>query len=488
MNIRVQPRPAAMIGFLAALLGIELIGELVLVEQAAMVRAFVTWSMLILATIPPLALLSWRTSLADREFVKRRSADRMRALVSQLASEPDPARVPRLLTEQLRELSGAQLAFLAQPGQDGYRVTVVAGDDSHHLLGQHLPIKPDSAGLAANALREGRPVLLGDTWNDEGLAARREMALSDRVRSCGAVPVILRGEVIGLVGLHATAVNRLNPRQAEVLAGYVEQALGPLENALLLDSVQRMDAARQLDQVKTEFLSAVAHELRAPLTPMLGWAELLLTRSYSPEQARPMLQNIFDGAQHLSVLVGDLLDLARGEAGRLNLELADLDLNAELEASVSRWREQAREHHFVLAAAGPIPLKGDTHRLRQVLDNLLSNAVKYSPAGSRVFITARSESRGRAIIRISDQGIGLTAEEREKLFAKFYRTDTARELTSGTGLGLALCRMIVEAHGGDIRVESDGPGYGCAFSFGLPLTGPMPEAAQPPHAVFAGAR
>jgi signal transduction histidine kinase len=211
---------------------------------------------------------------------------------------------------------------------------------------------------------------------------------------------------------------------------------------------------------------------------MLGWSELLLAREYTAEQARPMLENIYEGAQHLSVLVNDLLDLSRGEAGRLALDVTDVDLTELLEAAVERHKEQFPSHSFVLALAGALPLRGDPHRLRQVLDNLLSNAAKYSEPGTRVLVTARADSNGRVVMRVSDQGLGLTPEECQRLFSKFYRTESARKFAAGTGLGLALCKLIVEAHGGDIWVETDGPGQGSAFSLSLPSSGPVDEATQ----------
>src|SRR5206468_1837424 len=124
-----------------------------------------------------------------------------------------------------------------------------------------------------------------------------------------------------------------------------------------------------------------------------------------------------------SVLVGDLLDLSRGEAGRLALELEQLDAGDLIEAAVARWREQSPQHHFVAAVSKPLPLRADRNRLRQVLDNLLSNAVKYSAAGTRVFITARGDAAGQLTIRVSDQGLGLQTDELDRLFAKFYRTE-----------------------------------------------------------------
>lgn len=472
MSVRFRPHPAPVALFFGLLLAIELLTGFVLEDQALLVQALARWTLLLFVLAGAGLLISWRVSRQTQQFADNRDQTRVRGMIAALAAEPEPGRVPRLIVEQLRELSSARLAFLARPEKGLFRVDIVAGDDARRLLGQQLQITPESAGIAGEALRTGTPAVLPDTWCDAGLASRRELALSDRIRSAGVVPLVLRGEIVGLVGLHAETPGALRPESVAVLAEYASSAAGPLENALLTASIRQRDTANQIEQEKSEFLTALVHEVRAPLAPLLGWTELLLTREYSPEQARPILLDLRESVQHLSVLVGDLVDLSRGEAGRLELQLEDLDLGQLLDTAIARWREQAPEHHFVLAVQGPLLLRGDRHRLRQVVDNLLSNAVKYSPPGSRVYITGRGEGVRKLVVRVSDQGLGLAPEEREQVFNKFFRAEAARNHAGGAGLGLALCQMIVRAHGGDIRAESDGPGRGSAFTFALPGTGP----------------
>jgi signal transduction histidine kinase len=475
---RFRTRPTLLLAYFGVLLLLELLAELWLANEVPAVRALSRWSLLVLAVVPLLGLLTWRGYQADLEFAAFAERDLIRKLALSLTAEYNPERIPQLIVRQTQELTAARAVLLARPAVAGYRVETVGGDTSSQLIGQILPIALDSPGICGQALRTGRPVVLPDTWCDAGLAARRELALSDKVRSAAVVPLSLGGEIVGLLGLHGDRIQQFTPELVTLLALYAEQAAGPYYSTQLAASVSQLDAAKQLDQLKTEFLSAVAHELQTPLSPILGWSELLLTREYAPNQARPLLQQIHEGAQHLSVLVNDLLDLSRGEAGRLALELDQLDLAELIEHAVARWREQAPSHNVVFATSGALPFRGDQHRLRQVLDNLLSNATKYSPPGTRVFITARGEPDGRVCARFSDQGIGLTPDEHDRLFTKFYRTETARKQASGTGLGLALCRLILEAHGGTIQVESDGHGCGSAFTLTLPVNGPAKETSQ----------
>ena len=473
-----RPRPGLFVVYLAGLLGIELLAEWLLAGDSPPIRALIHWSIVALAITPVFGLVAWRALQADHRLAAVAERDQVLRLVRQLTGAEEPREVAGLILRQLRELTHAKLAFLARPEGDGYVVDQVDGDVGYRLVGQQLQISAESGGIAGKAIRSRKIEVLDDTWSELGLASRRELALSDRVRSVAVVPLVMRGELVGLVALHAEKVGQIGPDTLRLIELYAEQAAGPLENAVLTHSVNQLDQARQLEQLKTEFLSAVAHELRAPLSPIIGWSELLLNHTYSAEQARPMLEHIHQGAQHMAVLVSDLLDLSRGEAGRLKLELDEVDLAVLIEDAVARWREQESEHKFVVAASGPLPLQGDRHRLRQVLDNLISNAAKYSPPGSRVFITARGEPNGRLVLRVSDQGLGMTREELQKVFTKFFRTDAARKAAPGTGLGLALCKLIVEAHGGEIVVESEGPGYGTAFTVALPTAGPPTQHGQ----------
>lgn len=488
MNVRFHPQPGPTALFFGLLLAVELLGGFALGDQEPLVQALGRSALLLFLLTGVGLVISCRVSRQTQQLTDNRGYTRVHGMTAALAAEPEPRRVPRLIVEQLRELSGARLAFLARPEQGFFRVDIVAGDDSKRLLGQQLQITAESPGIAGEALRSGAPVVLADTWCDQGLASRRELALSDRIRSAGVVPLVLRGEIVGLVGLHSEAQGGLRPDVVAILTEYAAAAAGPLENALLTASIRQRDTAQQVEREKSEFLTSLVHEVRAPLAPLLGWTELLLTRDYSSEQARPILQDLRESVQHLSVLVGDLVDLSRGDVGRLELQVEDLDLGQVLEMAVARWREQAPEHHLVLAVEGPLLLRGDRHRLRQVVDNLLSNAVKYSPPGSRIYVTGRGEGVRKIVVRVSDQGIGLAPEERERVFGKFFRAEAARGQAGGAGLGLALCQMIVRAHGGDIRAESEGPGRGSAFTFALPGTGPTTFSPRRPVGAASAAR
>lgn len=233
---------------------------------------------------------------------------------------------------------------------------------------------------------------------------------------------------------------------------------------VLRDNTER----KEVDRLKNEFISTVSHELRTPLTSLRGFSELLLCREWPPEKQREYLRVIQNESKRLTNLLNDFLDIQRIEAGRETYTFEPLDLQPILEQTVTLFSQTSERHSLVLRIPERLPLvKADSDRLKQVLTNLVSNAIKYSPDGGTVTIAA--EDQGDAIaVRVSDQGLGIAAEDQSKLFTKFYRVDNAStRKIGGTGLGLALVKAIIEDHGGQVAVESE-PGRGSTFSLTLP--------------------
>jgi signal transduction histidine kinase len=228
----------------------------------------------------------------------------------------------------------------------------------------------------------------------------------------------------------------------------------------------------ELDKLKDEFIALVSHELRTPLTSIRGYTELLLDGEAGAlgDEQRQFLGVVERNSHRLLHLVGDLLFLAQIEAGKLALDVGALDLAAAAAESVEAARPAAEEKGITLTlATGPVPLlAGDRARVGQLLDNLVANAVKFTPSDGRVDIRVRSVEK-EAVIEVRDSGIGIPAGEKQFLFQRFFRTSTATEQAiQGTGLGLAISKAIVEAHGGQIAVESE-EGVGTTFRVTLPL-------------------
>jgi signal transduction histidine kinase len=240
------------------------------------------------------------------------------------------------------------------------------------------------------------------------------------------------------------------------------------------------DKLRQLDAVKDEFVALVSHELRTPLTSIVGYVELLLERDsgkISDEQER-YLQVVARNSQRLQRLVGDLLFIARYHAGKFEIERAPIDVGALARDCVAAASPtaQASGVELVCAAKEPIVMSGDEMQIAQLLDNLVSNALKFTPRGGHVELRTMEEE-GAIVIEVADTGTGIPKELQEHLFERFFRTPEAtKQAIQGTGLGLAISRAIVEAHGGEIGVES-GEDAGTTFRVTFPRAAALHIAA-----------
>ncbi|RME46419.1 MAG: hypothetical protein D6791_08350 [Chloroflexi bacterium] len=229
---------------------------------------------------------------------------------------------------------------------------------------------------------------------------------------------------------------------------------------------------KELDQLKSEFVSMVSHELRAPLTNINGSIELMLADGdMDPESQRTMLRIIGEQSARLTRLVQGILNVSRIEARKLEIHPQAVDVRPLMEKAIENLARRENIHEFELPE-GPLPLVwADPDRLEEILANLIDNAVKYSPEGGTIKLSAR-ESDGRLIISVTDPGVGIPAKELDKIFEKFHRVDRGDARTTyGHGLGLYISKRFIEAHGGDIWVESK-LGKGSTFSFTLPLATP----------------
>ncbi len=234
----------------------------------------------------------------------------------------------------------------------------------------------------------------------------------------------------------------------------------------------RNDQLRELDRVKDDFVASVSHELRTPLTSIRGYLELVLDGEAGDltDEQHQFLSIVDRNADRLLRVVGDLLFVAQVDAGKIAIEKAPTDVDELVHQAVEAARPAATEQgvELELEVDGLGPLNADRARLAQVVDNLISNAVKFTPSGGRVEVRSVREG-DLAVLEVTDTGIGISAEDQDRLFQRFFRTDEATQhAIQGTGLGLAIVQAIVEAHDGTISVASV-PGAGTTFRVELPL-------------------
>lgn len=233
---------------------------------------------------------------------------------------------------------------------------------------------------------------------------------------------------------------------------------------------QQNERLKELDRMKSEFLSTAAHELRTPLTSILGFSEILIERKLDEEKRTRFLETINKEAGDLTDIVNDLLDVSSIEAGTgFEIRKAPIQFKEVLLKSINLVKGQTDEHTFKVNIPHDLPeIEADKNRMYQVMENLLNNAVKFSPKGGEVTVSIEA-AKDELKISVADEGIGIPEEDLPHIFDRFYRaSNAARAAIRGTGLGLGIVKYIVESHAGRILVQSK-PGKGSTFRFTLPI-------------------
>jgi len=214
---------------------------------------------------------------------------------------------------------------------------------------------------------------------------------------------------------------------------------------------------REVDRMKTEFVSTAAHELRTPLTSIQGFAEILLTRdTLEPAERIKFLTYINRQAVGLANIIKDLLDISRIESGySFALDMQPCDMGEIIRSAIAPFLQNNPDHSYAVSLPeSAVRLNGDPDKLGQVMKNLLANATKYSPGGGPVRVTGRMLG-DHCQVCVADEGIGMTPEQVQLVFDKFFRADASDTAVEGTGLGMTIVRYVVKAHGGKVRVESE---------------------------------
>ncbi len=321
-------------------------------------------------------------------------------------------------------------------------------------------------------MKTGRPILLRDAsanplfenWDDHY-----------PIRGWLAVPLIARDKVLGYLTLESRRVGAFGERETRLAQVFAHHAAAAIENARLFEQALRLNQElEEALQARTTLIHRISHELRTPLTLILGLAELLQTHpeieKLSPS-TRALIDHLVREAHHLRHMVNQVLSLKQIEQETMRFQVID----------VHTWMQQVSEMWRIILAQKNQTLQldvapevrqvwGDLSFLQQVLDNILDNAHKYTPEGRHIYLTVRPYGDSEVLFQVRDEGIGVPPTQLPHLFEQFYRVDRNENYQNkGLGLGLALCKGIVERHGGRIWAESKGEGQGTTISFTLPV-------------------
>ena len=456
-------------------------------------RLFVELSIVRLAGIEPPLFVGHLRNIQEQKRKERRL--RVSAAAGHaLAEHPEVAEATRALLQAI----GRELQW---PVVQLWRVS--ANGERMELSEAFTAPDAPGAGEACRSLDSliGRAGLPGEVWATRQPAwvedlrqvtakeiPRVEALIEAGFKSAVCLPVPVHGHVIAAVEAFATERQERDPQLLSLLDAiggqlghFIEEhaakaALADRE-IRLRDALEREHDARRAAEdanlAKDRFLATVSHELRAPLGPIIGWARMLKSVAVTPDMLAKALDVIARNAELQSHLVDDLLDMSRIAAGKMAIADEPVDLVGIVQAALDTIRTSAAEKGLRLDFRGDVDLpalRGDEKRLQQIVINLLSNAVKFTPDGGQITVGAAREGK-ELVLTVADTGAGIDPAFLPRIFEPFHQENrSSDESRGGLGLGLAIVRDLVRAHGGTITAASAGPGQGATFTVRLPLT------------------
>ncbi|NOT34305.1 MAG: response regulator [Candidatus Eisenbacteria bacterium] len=361
--------------------------------------------------------------------------------------------------------------YLRREGTDDYRAASTNGRSLHHQGADSVDFRHGEGWFGACVASE-RSL----RWDPSaGVAPVLPGVMPAAAESLAAIPLVSEGSVVGLL-VASDREGGFHHDEENYLTLFASQA------AIAIRNSQLYEHTKSLDRLKSEFVAVVSHEIRTPLTSIKGAIELLGDAQYfqNNDQQNKLLTIAHANTERLLVLIGDILDFSKLESASLPMHLERQRIEPVVQQAAQNIRTLLadKQLRLELADSHDVPdLMIDADRIGQVVTNLLSNAVKFSPAGGRIDVTVeRSDEFVK--VSIKDQGEGIATHNLSRLFQKFSQVDTtATRRAGGTGLGLVICKGIVEQHGGTIHVETT-VGVGSSFYFLLPLTPIAGESAR----------
>lgn len=410
--------------------------------------------------------------LLERE---RHLAQRLRGMTEAslaIASALSLDDVLQLITDQAREVVGAHQAVTTLLiGGDWARAVSSISLSEKYAAWRGADLKPDGSGIESLVCSSNHTVKLTEeearqhpSGRDSGRPARDSLPM----RGWLAAPLIEReGKNVGLIQLSDKYEGEFTEEDEEILIQLAHMASASVQNARLYREAQEANKA------KDDFIATLSHELRTPMTAILGWVQFLRSSDNDEQDVVSAIEMIENSTRVQARIIEDLMDVSRIIAGKLHLERAAIELEPLVRAAERNFAGTLKERNLTYRTeieTEPLSIWGDGTRLQQVVWNLLSNAIKFTPDGGSVSLSL-GRREDRALIRVSDTGEGISAEFIDHVFERFRQASNhAHHHSPGLGLGLAIVRHLVEAHEGTVEVESPGLGKGTTFTVSLPLS------------------
>jgi len=417
----------------------------------------------------------------------RRHADELGRAARRLAESLDISEVAERIAQSILPLFQAQSSVVRLLQPDGsLACAAIAGKWLDNFKPGYL--LPPGVGLVGRAVAEGRALWTSDILEEPSVVLtadfRRGLAGAGH-HAVLAVPLQVKGEVIGAISTAHREIRTFSQGEIDLLQAFADQAALAMRNVQLFAREQTARAeAEAASRAKDQFLALLAHELRNPLAPIVSAAALLRRPGAPPAVVEQSAGIVERQAKNLARLLDDLLDVSRITRGRIELRLQTLSIADAVTSALEATRPLVDERHQTVSVTlPPVPLnvQADPARLEQIIVNVLNNASRYTAPGGRISVIAAEEG-SEAVLRIRDTGIGIAADVLPRIFDLFVQGDQSLAHTSGgLGIGLTLVHRLVALHRGRVSAHSEGLGRGSEFTIALPLS-PQPAAGGTPVA------
>ncbi len=419
------------------------------------------------------------------EETQHRAADlsTVAAVSTTTATVLDPDELLKTVVNITKERFGLYHAhiYLNNQTENGLTLAAGAGEVGQKMLESGITIDLNTErSLVARAARERRAVIINDVSKEEGFLPN---ALLPNTHSEMAVPMLVGEKVLGVFDIQSDKVGAFTGEDGDIYTTLAAQVAVALQNArLYVEQASVVTQLRELDRLKSSFLANMSHELRTPLNSILGFTDVMLEgldgdlTEYMDNDLRLIQKN----GQHLLHLINDVLDMAKIESGRMNLNIETCNMNDVMEDVIRITSSLANEKNIALyidpESDKEVAITVDRTRLRQVLINLVNNSIKFTDKGSVSVRATRQQEN--VLLCVKDTGIGIPPAHLESVFQEFTQVDTSTtRKAGGTGLGLPISRRLIEMHGGRLWGESTGiDGEGASFYVLLPLEAKVSEA------------